>query len=151
MEVDDAPVTAESVMTIPVRSIFTAPVRSVSTTSVSTAPVRSVSTANASTNTVHNAFNATTHIYPSCSDAVTQTIVLKCDIETQSCLTVYHKSVQTEPKVSDASTSTDDLELEPVPFSIEQIKDNDSDVTFYTGFTSFLHFLACFNILGLAE
>ena len=35
---------------------------------------------------------------------------------------MYHKSVQTEPEVSDASTSTDDLDLEPVPFSIEQIK-----------------------------
>ena len=46
---------------------------------------------------------------------------------------------------------SDDLDLEPVLFSIEQIKDNDSDVTFYTGFTSFLHFLACFNFLGLAE
>ena len=35
---------------------------------------------------------------------------------------MYHKSVQTEPEVSDSSTSTDDLDLEPVPFSIEQIK-----------------------------
>ena len=75
---------------------------------------------------------------------------MKADVEIQHSPTMLHKSIQTELKVSDASTSTEDLDLEPVPFSIEQIKNNDTDVTFYTGFASFLHFLACFNFLGPA-
>ena len=102
MEVDVVQVTAESVMTVPVRSVSTAPVRSVSTapvrsvsttpvssvstTSVLTVPVRRVSTANASTNTVHNAFNTITQTYPSCSDAVMQTSILKCDVVAQQCI-----------------------------------------------------------------
>lgn len=134
-------------------SSLCSPVRSIATTTnASSGPVRiaHVATANASTNTVQNVFNAATQTHASCSDAVTQTNVLKADVEIQHSPTMLHKSIQTELKVSDASTSTEDLDLEPVPFSIEQIKNNDTDVTFYTGFASFLHFLACFNFLGPA-
>ena len=38
----------------------------------------------------------------------------------------------------------------PTWLCIEQIKDNDKLVNFYTGFPSFLHLLACFEFLGPA-
>ena len=36
------------------------------------------------------------------------------------------------------------------PFRIEQVKDDDKLLNFYTGFPSFLHLLTCFNFLGPA-
>jgi len=78
------------------------------TTSVSSV---SVATANASTNTVQNVFNATTQTYVSRSDAVTHTNILKADVETQHSPTMFHKSIQTELEVRNASTSTDDLRV----------------------------------------
>ena len=128
-------VATTSVSSVPVRSVATTsvssvPVRSVATTSVSNVSVRTVPTANASTNTVQNVFNATTQTYTLCSDAVTQTNVLKADVKIPHSPAMLHKSVQTELEIWDASTSTDDLDLEPVLFSIEQIQSNDSDVIF---------------------
>lgn len=43
-----------------------------------------------------------------------------------------------------------DGEVEMPPFSVEQIKDDDQAIKFYTGFVTFAHLIACFYFLGPA-
>ena len=43
-----------------------------------------------------------------------------------------------------------DGEVEMPPFSIEQIKDDNQAIKFYTGFVTFAHLMAFFNFLGPA-
>ena len=82
-------------------------------------------------------------------------IVTFCDASTNT-ITVESQmsSTQTESTVSysDASTMTDDKDDESVvtPFSIEQIKDDDKMIRFYTGFPSFHLLMICFKFLGSA-
>ena len=42
---------------------------------------------------------------------------------------------------------TDDLEVDTTPFCLEAIKEDDKAITFYTGFTSYIHLMICFNFL----
>ena len=60
-----------------------------------------------------------------------------------------HQSTQTDRDVSHVGTMTDG-EVDIPPFSIEQIKDDDQAIKFYTGFLIFAHLMACFNFLGPA-
>ena len=43
-----------------------------------------------------------------------------------------------------------DGEVEMPSFSVEQIKDDDQATKFYTGFVTFVHFMAYFHFLGPA-
>ena len=79
-------------------------------------------------------------------DASTNTIIIEpqvADASTQTELTVSY---------SDASMMTDNKDDEQVvsPFSIEQIKDDDKMIRFYTGFPSFQLLMICFKFLGAA-
>ena len=66
-----------------------------------------------------------------------------------SALDKSHQSTQTDHDVSHVGTMTDG-EVDVPPFSIEQIKDDDQAIKFYTGFLTFAHLMACFNFLGPA-
>ena len=80
-------------------------------------------------------------------DAGTNMILITITIELQ----VADASTQTESTVSysDVSTMTDDKDDEPVvtPFYIEQIKDDDKMIRFYTTFPSFQLLMICFKFL----
>ena len=75
-----------------------------------------------------------------CCDASTNTVIVDLqmsDASTQTELTVSY---------SDASTMTDEDDYHIItPFSIEQIKDNDKMIRFYTGFPSFQLLMVFFN------
>ena len=58
-----------------------------------------------------------------------------------------HQSTQTDRYVSHVGTMTDG-EVDIPPFSVEQIKDDDQAIKFYTGFYTFA--AACFYFLGPA-
>ena len=60
-----------------------------------------------------------------------------------------HQSTQTDVSVNHVGTITDG-EVEMPPFSVEQIKDDDETIKFYTGFVTFAHLMACFHFLGPA-
>ena len=107
-------------------------------------------------------------------DVDTQTIRDVSDVETQICKMTYHVAVQYSPDHDHQSTQTDfstlghndqstqtdcevnhvgtmtDGEADIPPFSVEQIKDDDQAVKFYTGFVTFAHMMACFHFLGPA-
>ena len=61
------------------------------------------------------------------------------DKPTQTDATSVHQIIQTDEV---------DEDIEVTPFRVEQIKDNDKLVSFYTGFPSFLHLITCFHFPG---
>ena len=83
-------------------------------------------------------------------DAQTQTVRQVCDEGIQLSLHFDHKETQTTCYVQHRETITDDSEADARPFRLEQIKDDDQAVKFYTGFPTFLHLMTCFNFLGPA-
>ena len=80
-------------------------------------------------------------------DAQTQTVRQICDVGIQLSLHFNHKETQTTCYVQHRGTITDDSEADATPFRLEQIKDDDQAVKFYTGFPTFLHLMTCFNFL----
>ena len=85
-------------------------------------------------------------------DASTHCEVLKAHTEVQCSVDIVSKLTQTDTTTVHQIIQTDDLDEdgEVTPFRIEQIKDNNKLVNFYTGFPSFLHLLTCFHFLGPA-
>ena len=58
-----------------------------------------------------------------------------------------NQSIQTDCDVNHVDTMTDG-EADIPPFSVEQIKDDDQAIKFYTGFVTFAHMMACFHFSG---
>lgn len=83
-------------------------------------------------------------------DVQTQTVRQMCHVGTQQSLHSDHKDTQTECYVQHCGTITEICETEVTPFRLEQIKDDDQAIKFFTGFPTFLHLMTCFNFLGPA-
>jgi len=86
-------------------------------------------------------------------DSSTQCEIVKAHTVVQCSVEVVSKQTQTDTASVHQIIQTDeqdDEDSEVTPFRIEQIKDNDKLVNFYTGFPSFLHLLICFRFLGPA-
>ena len=87
------------------------------------------------------------------ADASTQCEGATPQITVQPIVEMKSEAIQIDrPDIIHKVVQTDELEEENevTPFRIEQIKDSDKLVNFYTGFSSFLHLLACFEFLGTA-
>lgn len=87
-------------------------------------------------------------------DAITQYVErFKVDSSIQCSVDVVSEPTQTDTAAVHQIIQTDELDEDDskvTPFRIEQIKDNDTLVNFYTGFPSYLHLLTCFHFLGPA-
>ena len=87
------------------------------------------------------------------ADASTHSEAVKAHMEAQPNAPIVNKPPQqTNTTTVHKAVQTDDLDEdgEVTPFRIEQIKNNDKLVNFYTGFPSFSHLLTCFHFLGPA-
>ena len=74
-------------------------------------------------------------------DAQTQTVRQVCDVGIWLLLHFDHKETQMACYVQHHGTITDNSETDARPLHLEQIKDDDQTVKFYTGFPTFLHVL----------
>ena len=87
------------------------------------------------------------------ADASTQYVdSFKADTSTQCSVEFVSKPTQTDTAAVYQIIQTDKLDedSEVPPFRLEQIKDSDKEVNFYTGFPSFSHLLTCYHFLGPA-
>ena len=83
---------------------------------------------------------------------------LKVDVGTQFGKVRSHTTVQCSVKMDEKNTTHDitynhkstQSEVGVPPFRLEQIQDDDKFISFYSGFPSFLHLLACYQFLGAA-
>ena len=79
-----------------------------------------------------------------------QATVIMDDASVQAVVATEDVSTETSKLVAGAGVMTDDLEVDTTPFCLEAIKEDEKAITFYTGFTSYMHLMICFNFLGPA-
>ena len=79
-----------------------------------------------------------------------QATVILDDASVQAVVATEDVSTETSKLVAGVGVMTDDLEVDTTPFCLEAIKEDDKAITFYTGFTSYMHLMVCFNFLGPA-
>ena len=75
------------------------------------------------------------------------------DVEIQATVTTEEASTDINTKLlndKNVSTSTDDLGAPLTHFCVEAVKDDDKAIRFYTGFSSYMYMMICFNFLGPA-
>ena len=79
-----------------------------------------------------------------------QATVIVDDASVQAVVATEDVGTETSKLVAGVGVMTDDLEVDTTPFCLEAIKEDDKAITFYTGFTSYMHLKVCFNFLGPA-
>ena len=79
-----------------------------------------------------------------------QATVIMDDASVQAVVATEDVSTETSKLVAGVGVMTDDLEVDTTPFCLEAIKEDEKAITFYTGFTSYMHLMICFNFLGPA-
>ena len=79
-----------------------------------------------------------------------QATVVMDDASVQAVVATEDVSTETSKLVAGVGVKTDDLEMDTTPFCLEAIKEDEKAITFYTGFTSYMHLMICFNFLGPA-
>ena len=79
-----------------------------------------------------------------------KTTVTTIDTETQASPCTKDVSSQTPKIVFGIGVMTDETQLEIPPLRLEVIKDDAKELTFYTGFASFLQLMVCYHFLGPA-
>ena len=78
---------------------------------------------------------------------VQATVVME-NASVQAVVATEDVGTETSKLVVGVGVITDDLKVDTTPFCLEAIKENEKAITFYTGFTSYLHLMICFNFLG---
>ena len=76
-----------------------------------------------------------------------QATVIMDDASVQAVVATEDVSTETSKLVVGVGVMTDDLEVDTTPFCLEAIKEDEKAITFYTGFTSYMHLMICFNFL----
>ena len=85
------------------------------------------------------------------ADGTTQTVTYTTsDVSIQHSPDLEDHFTQTYVSVNHTGTMTEIDVMDSSPFRIQQIKDDNEAIKFYTGFISFSYFMACFNFLGSA-
>ena len=79
-----------------------------------------------------------------------QATVIMDDASVQAVVATEDVGTETSKLVAGVGVMTDDLEVDTTPFCLEAIKEDEKAITFYTGFTSYMHLMICFNFLGPA-
>ena len=76
-----------------------------------------------------------------------QATVIMDDASVQAVVATEDVSTETSKLVAGVGVMTDDLEVDTTPFYLEAMKEDEKAITFYTGFTSYMYLMICFNFL----